>query len=191
MRLKPLPFLFVAILLAGLFGCVSSEQAGAPEKRSTTVVSGDTSYLQNSKGRYAWHPSLIKAHLKKAENEALLLSEMRKSIAKVMSEKGYIQVNANQQPDFFIGFGAALESEMSDQQILERAGLMAGMSSNDVDPALYQKGSMLVALFYSLETGPFWRVLGQGMAAKHQPLDERKLTIERGVSRMLQHIPQR
>jgi hypothetical protein len=187
MRLKLLPFLFLPLL----FACVPVEQARAPETRSTTVVTGDVEYLNSSNGRYAWHPSLGKAHLEKAENEELLLSELRKSIAKTMVEKGYQQVSLQQQPDFLIGVGAALESQMSDQQILERAGMMAGMSSDSLDPELYQKGSIMVALFQAEEGGPFWRVLGQGMAPTELALSERKQRIEQAIARLLQYIPQR
>lgn len=187
MRLKLLPFLFLPLL----FACVSAKQTRAPETRSTTVVTGDTEYLESSNGRYAWHPSLGQAHLNKAENEDLLISELRKSISKAMAKKGYTQVSLQQQPDFLVGVGAALESQMSDQQILERAGMMAGMSSDSLDPELYQKGSIMVALFQAEDTGPFWRVLGQGMAPTDIPLSERKLRIESAIERLLQYLPQR
>ncbi|WP_220720489.1 DUF4136 domain-containing protein [Agarivorans litoreus] len=187
MRLKMLLFLFLPLL----FACVSAEQAEAPKTRFVTVVTGDTESLESSSGRYAWHPSVGKTYLDKAEDEALLLTELRKSITKVMTEKGYTQVSLEQQPDFLIGVAAALESQMSDQQILERAGMMAGMSSNSLDPKLYQKGSIMVALFQTEDTSPFWRVLGQGMAPIKVPLSERKQRIESAIEGLLQYIPRR
>ncbi|MDO6683984.1 MULTISPECIES: DUF4136 domain-containing protein [unclassified Agarivorans] len=191
MRLKVQPFLFLSLLSSLLLGCVSAEQTRAPETRSTTVVSGDTSYLEQSSGRYAWHPSLVKAYLHKTESEDLLLQVLQQNISKTMQDKGYTLVELNQQPDFFIGVGAALDSKVSDQQILARAGMMAGLSADDVDPTMYEKGSVMIALFNSAESEPFWRILSQGMAQQEQALSERKVRIAREVDRMLQYLPQR
>ncbi|MCL1049893.1 DUF4136 domain-containing protein [Shewanella abyssi] len=181
---------YVAVIFIGLMvltGCSSSAVADHPI--STTMVStGDLSQLNRSAKVFGWHPTMFAVHASDKVDEQVVIAHMQHAITQVMQAKGYRLATTNEVPSILIGFGLALESEMSDKEILKRAGLVAGLSTQGVDDK-YEKGSVLVAIFSPHHPMPIWRVLAQGFTELNKNPAEREQRFEQLLSTMLKPLP--
>ncbi|MEZ9595194.1 DUF4136 domain-containing protein [Shewanella sp. 10N.261.52.F9] len=183
---------YISIVVMGLLlltACSSSdslEQASAT--RTTMVISGDLSALNTRSKSFAWHPTMFAVHASDEVDSEAVVKHMQKAITKVMQDKGYHLAQAHETPSVLVGYGLALESEMSDKEILKKAGLVAGLSTAGVDDK-YEKGSVLVALFNPNSPMPIWRVLAQGFAELDKSPEQREQRFERLLSSMLKPVP--
>lgn len=174
-----------------LTACVTVDVPKSKTKptRATMVTSGDLSFLSQSTPRFAWHPSLARIAAEEGVNDDNVVHLMRTAMTKAMEAKGYHLVSIDDSPDLLLGFGIALESEMSDAQILDKAGLVPGLSTVGVDADKHEKGSVLLALFNPRMAAPAWRVLAQGFTDSEQNRDERQQRVDELVSLMLGGVP--
>ncbi|ABV36105.1 conserved hypothetical protein [Shewanella sediminis HAW-EB3] len=172
-----------------LTACVTVDVPKSKPTRATMVTTGDLGFLSQSTPRFAWHPALARVATEKGVNDDKVVDLMRTAMTKVMEAKGYHLVSIDDSPDLLLGFGIALESEMSDAEILDRAGLVPGLSTIGVDADKHEKGSVLVALFHPRMAEPAWRVLAQGFTDSEQDKDERQQRVDELVSLMLGAVP--
>ncbi|MGS0682688.1 DUF4136 domain-containing protein [Shewanella sp. 125m-7] len=184
---------YVLLLLTGLTlitGCTATDsvEAEMAVTRTTMVTTGDLSRLNQSTKAFAWHPSMFAVHASDEIDNEVVVKHMQHAIAQAMQAKGFHLATANETPSLLVGFGVALESEMSDKEILKRAGLVAGLSTEGVDKN-YEKGSVLVALFSPHNPIPIWRVLAQGFTDLDNNPVQREQRFERLLSTMLKPIP--
>ncbi|WP_299806720.1 DUF4136 domain-containing protein [uncultured Shewanella sp.] len=184
---------YVLALLAGLsllVGCSTTDSAEAEVAvtRTTMVTTGDLSMLSQSSKAFAWHPTMFAVHASDEVDNQVVIDHMQAAITLAMQAKGYHLAGVHETPSVLVGFGLALESEMSDKEILKRAGLVAGLSTAGVDKE-YEKGSVLVALFSPHSPIPVWRVLAQGFTDLDNSPEQREQRFERLLSTMLKPVP--
>ena len=185
--LKNLNFAILSLCLVIVSACTTSDLEPSLANRITMVTSGDVSLVSKT---YAWHHSMFAVHTKDKLDEESLRDHLRQSVNKVMAAKGYQQVAYTDSPQMLIGFGMALESEMSDTEILAKAGLVPGLSTHGVDKKL-EKGSVLIAFFNPSVKAPYWRVLAQGFTDHNKSIDKRAARFDDLSSMMLATIPSR
>lgn len=183
----------ILMILVGLVlvvGCSStdSEQQQMAATRTTMVISGDLSSLNTSSKTFAWHPTMFAVHANDSLDSDVIIQHMQNAITKVMQTKGYHLAKANETPSVLVGYGLALESEMSDKEILQKAGLVAGLSTEGVADK-YEKGSVLVALFNPRTPMPVWRVLAQGFTDLDKTPLQREQRFEQLLATMLKPLP--
>ncbi|MCL1143382.1 DUF4136 domain-containing protein [Shewanella gaetbuli] len=182
--LKSILCFFMAASIMMLSGCATDHHSVA-EHRMTMVTSGDVSLATQT---YAWHETMFSIHTANKMDEEELKRHLRQSVDKLMASKGYVLVANNQNPQMTVGFGMALESEMSDMEILAKAGLVPGLSTQDVSDE-YEKGSVLIAFFNPRINQPFWRVLAQGFTDPHKTVVNREVKFDELANMMLSNIP--
>ncbi|WP_133180616.1 DUF4136 domain-containing protein [Shewanella decolorationis] len=177
--------------LVGLTACVTVEDSQA--LRTTVVTSGDLSQLPPSAMTYTWHPTLQKIFVDRRLDKQQVLQHMQDTLKKVLLTKGFRWVEDPQLADFQVGFGVAMGTQMSDEQILAAAGLVPGLSNQGVDLKKYDKGSVLISFFKptGIAGQPYeiiWRVLGQGFA-NIKDMDELKARFDSSIEEMLLSLP--
>ncbi|WP_041410996.1 DUF4136 domain-containing protein [Shewanella pealeana] len=180
----------IVVGISMLAGCSTTDSAEAEmaATRTTMVTTGDLTMLSRSSKAFAWHPTMFAVHASDEVDDQAVIKHMQVAITQAMQAKGYHLASAHEAPSVLVGFGLALESEMSDKEILKRAGLVAGLSTVGVDDE-YEKGSVLVALFSPHNPIPVWRVLAQGFTDSDNTLEQREQRFERLLSTMLQSVP--
>ncbi|MCW3174110.1 DUF4136 domain-containing protein [Shewanella subflava] len=183
--LKNVNRLILSICLVIVSACTTNDLEPTLANRITMVTSGDVSLVSKT---YAWHQTMFSVHTKNTQDEEPLRELLRQSVNKVMAAKGYQQVAYTDSPQMLIGFGMALESEMSDTEILAKAGLVPGLSTHGVDKKL-EKGSVLIAFFNPLVKEPYWRVLAQGFTEHNKSVDKRAAGFDALSKMMLSAIP--
>lgn len=178
--------------LLSLTACVSMEDS-TQSLRTTIVMSGDLSQLPPSAMTYSWHPQLQKIFVDERLDKQYVLTHMQNTLKKSMLSKGYRWVEDPQLADFQVGFGVATGTEMTDEQILAAAGLVAGLSTEGVNAKEFDKGSILICFFrpQGITGQPFemvWRVLAQGFA-NIEDMGEIKERFDGLVAEMLISLP--
>ncbi|MDO6620569.1 DUF4136 domain-containing protein [Shewanella sp. 10N.286.51.B2] len=187
--IKKQHFLWVSLLLIFLTGCTSKEATEVHVPTSVTMVTtGDLGAISPYGKTFAWHPTMFSVHTANKLDDEELIRHMRQSITKIMDKKGYSLVSEAQSPSMVIGFGMALESEMSDKEIMDKAGLVAGLSTAGIDDE-FEKGSVLVAIFIPNSQQPIWRVLAQGFTETDKPVQNREQRFDKLTTMMLRAIP--
>ncbi|MBQ4888384.1 DUF4136 domain-containing protein [Shewanella sp. MMG014] len=181
--------LWISLFAVLISGCATKEEVNKPApSRITMVTSGDLSFISSQVKSFAWHPTMFTVHSANKLDDAELVRHMRQSITKIMEQKGYHFAKDNENPNVLIGFGMALESEMSDAEIMKRAGLVAGLSTSGIDDD-FEKGSVLVALFSPNRIQPIWKVLAQGFTETGKPIEDREIRFDKLTGMMLSSIP--
>lgn len=183
--LKHFNQLILSVCMVMLTACTASNIESTPTSRITMVTSGDLSSIAKT---YAWHASMFSVHTANKIDEQTLQTQLRDSVDKIMAEKGYQVVNYNDSPQMTIGFGMALASEMSDAEILAKAGLVPGLATQGVDSE-HEKGSVLIALFNPIVEQPFWRVLAQGFTEPDNNMAQREARFDNLARMMLNSVP--
>lgn len=176
--------------MALLTACVANDQVEVSPARTTMVTTGDLGFISGKNASFAWHPSLANIVAGERIDSDKAIQNMRVALTQVMESKGYHLVPLDQSPDLLLGFGLALESEMSDKDILKKAGLVPGLSTAGVDSDQYEKGSVLVAVFTPMQLQPAWRVLAQGFTDFEQSGEERQQRFDALIALMLGSLPQ-
>lgn len=182
----------LTISLAALMACVSMDD-DSQALRTTIVTSGDLSQLPPSAMTYTWHSTLQKIFVDRRLDKQQVQQHMQDTLKKVLQTKGYRWVEDPQLADFQVGFGVAMGTQMSDEQILAAAGLVPGLSNQGVDPKKYDKGSVLISFFKPTEIAGqpseiVWRVLAQGFA-NIKDMDEVKTRFDGLIDEMLLSLP--
>ncbi|MEC4726952.1 DUF4136 domain-containing protein [Shewanella sp. D64] len=177
------------LLISTLSACTVSEVMVPTSHRTTMVATGDLGFLSPQTRDFAWHPTLAKVIADDRVDNDTVIKNMQFSLKKVMEAKGYRLVSNQYSPALLVGFGVALSSDMSDSEILNKAGLVPGLSTFGVDMEKYEKGSVLVALFNPKFPEPVWRALGQGFTDFEKDGAERQQGVNDFVSIMLISVP--
>ncbi|GIC78230.1 DUF4136 domain-containing protein [Moritella sp. F3] len=185
-----MPLLAMAILLVG---CTTSEYPPTNGYNSvnqlTKVETGDLAQFAQQKMTFAWYPGRGKTFLPENSNKALFSNYTETAITQIMQDKGYTFTNNVQQADFLIGYGLAVESELSDEQIFNKVGSNLGLSMSHLDPDEFQKGSAIIAFYNPQTFQTEWQVLAQGIAKIEQSQQARKDKITAVMLSMLNHVP--
>ncbi|SCX92462.1 DUF4136 domain-containing protein [Desulfoluna spongiiphila] len=177
-------FLFVMVLTVG---CASL--SGNEPRTVSKLVTGDLSLVEPPARRFAIYPVVNGSYLAEGPDRDLIIGTTRDEIREIMVGKGYVPVSLAEEPDFIIGFGLGVESRITDEEIFKKTGLVAGLSTEGINQAAFQKGSILVALFKPGAKEPAWRVLAQGMAEMKKSEASRKQAIHELLAVMLSPVP--
>ncbi|MCU8006689.1 DUF4136 domain-containing protein [Shewanella sp. SM87] len=182
--------LFSSVL--GLTGCVTVTDNAAQPLRTTIVMSGDLSELPSMAMTFTWHPKFQKIITDKRLDQQPVLQHMQAVLKQTLQSKGYRWVEDPLLADFQVGFGVAMGTEMSDEQILAVTGLVAGLSTDGVNTQKYDKGTVVIALFKPTKIQgvdePIWRVLAQGFG-NIKKMDELTENFDSLIASMLANMP--
>ena len=188
--LRVLILLFSSVL--GLTGCVTVTDNAAQPLRTTIVMSGDLSELPSTAMTFTWHPKFQKIITDKRLDPQPVLQHMQAVLKQTLQSKGYRWVEDPLLADFQVGFGVAMGTEMSDEQILAVTGLVAGLSTDGVNTQKYDKGTVVIALFKPTKIQgvdePIWRVLAQGFG-NIKKMDELTENFDGLIASMLANMP--
>jgi hypothetical protein len=155
-------------------------------------MSGDLSELPSTAMTFTWHPKFQKIITDKRLDSQLVLQHMQAVLKQTLQSKGYRWIEDPLLADFQVGFGVAMGTEMSDEQILAVTGLVAGLSTDGVNTRKYDKGTVVIALFKPTKIQgvdePIWRVLAQGFG-NIKKMDELTENFDSLIASMLANMP--
>ncbi|MFT5808149.1 MAG: hypothetical protein ACI9LG_002450 [Moritella dasanensis] len=177
------------ILMFMLTGCTTTEYVTTTP--ITKIITGDLTHFAQQQRTFAWYPGQSKTFLPDSVNATLLTEYTEAAIAKIMQDKGYTFIDDAQQADFLVGYGLAIESELSDEEIFDKVGNTVGLVLSHDQATEFQKGSALIAFYKPQILQPQWQVLAQGIAKNKASTQARKNNIYAVMHSMLNKVPTR
>ena len=150
-------------LFSSLFisACVTVPQEPTVNKNQLAISSVRDLQISYSPGStFSLAPKYVKeTSLKEEQTQAIYKIYADALVADLMKHGFYNTKNANNSA-FYVGFGIALASDLSDQTISDKFGITPGLPSNDT----LKKGSFLIYI-EDVRTGKrVWRGAAQGFA---------------------------
>ncbi|GEM77948.1 DUF4136 domain-containing protein [Vibrio superstes] len=152
------------------------------------VSSGDFQLIQPGAKTYAWHPKSGVAYVESGVSKKTLKHVFNEAISKSLEEKGYQRVSLKQQPNFIVGYGVAVESELNDDDLFDKTQLATGIPASDFGNA-EQKGTIFIAMYNYPLMELKWRALAQGAAAPELEPEKSEERIKSYVDTMLKEMP--
>nr|VVV04676.1 hypothetical protein AW0309160_02084 [Aliivibrio wodanis] len=151
-------YLISFALLFFLNGCVSE----AHQEKSTIniVTTGNITEVLSDKKSFTWHPTINANYLNSTLNNNEVEQQFILSLKHKLEQKGFTYIDNAIQADFYIGYGLGVDTKISDSQILNKTGLLAGLQPLDSEGN--NKASIFIAIFLPSQLSPSWSALAQG-----------------------------
>ena len=153
-------YLLSFVLFIFISGCVSE----TIEEKSTInlVTIGNINDVVAGKHFFSWHPTLSANYLNTELNENNTEQQFIMSLKNELVQKGFIYTDNPIQADFYIGYGLGIDSTISDQQILNKTGLLTGLQPSNTADEEKNKASVFIAVFLPNQVNASWTILAQG-----------------------------
>ena len=180
--------LFTSMLVVS---CVTETvESPSMEFSKTAVVSvGDPNASVSKGSTFAWLPEAMHFYEdKRLENEPLKLL-LETEIVKNIKQQEMIFVDSVNGAKYSIAYTAALESSLGDSDIIQRYGLLPGISQLPENDANVEKGSFILYVFENNSGNIIWRSAAQVGVAFDMPMEKRKERVIRVMAEMFQTFP--
>ncbi len=181
------------VLLPLLAACSKSEttavEAASKDVQRTTIVSDATpkQSIPISKS-YTFVDQVNVVVADPRLDQQQVQEEIRNAIAAVMQEKGYTYEPELAQADLVMGFVLALESGVSDEQLIAKFGLSPGLVSISHD-GRYEKATLVLGAMATDTETIFWKSMLQGFADFERTQQESERRVDGLVAQMLAELP--
>jgi hypothetical protein len=155
----------LSLAVVALIACVSTA-VEPPSLPVATITSGDMGFIPANATRYAWHPRSGNSYLDSSYDAQSIDDYISQAIRAKLVNKGYQEVSLVENPDFLIGYGIAVESQLSDNQLFAKTLLNTGIVidiSNQPKGSEIEKGTVLLGLYSAgPEMQSHWVAMTQG-----------------------------
>lgn len=170
--MKYIPLTITAVLSVMLLGCVQVPQEQASKQNQLAISSvRDIPVSYSADSVFALSPKYVQESSLTPEQTQAAYHFYAQALIDNLQAHGFSRAVALQKPDFYVGFGVALEADLSDQTINEKFGVTPGLPKHEG----LDKGSILIYI-EDVQTGKkVWRGTAQGFA--HQDLDKKQREI--------------
>ncbi|WP_448214199.1 DUF4136 domain-containing protein [Colwellia sp. MEBiC06753] len=164
--------IFIAIAFTSLlYACVQVESAPASSPLAVSSVRDlPTNYAQGSS--FVLQPRFLKKYSLSESEQQKLYQQYGQAIVSVFEQAGY-QHAKSQTPDFVIGYGIALSSDFSDDNISKLFGVSPGLADNNAAV----KGSFLIYVEDAETKQRVWRGAVQGFTQNEFTQEQREQRI--------------
>ena len=154
------------------------------------VVSVGNPNASVSKGStFAWLPEAMHFYEdKRLENESLK-SLLETEIVNNVKQQEMIFVDSVNGAKYSIAYTAALESSLGDSDIIQRYGLLPGISQLPENDANVEKGSLILYVFENDSGNIIWRSAAQVGVEFDMTMEQRKERVIRVMAEMFQTFP--
>ena len=174
----------VIVLLSSLFisACVTVPQDPQENKNQLAISSvRDIPISYPTGSQFSLAPKYVKETSLKTEQTQTIYKVYANAIVADLAEHNFTESLDAKKAKFYVGFGIALASDLSDNMINEKFGITPGLPSHDA----LKKGSFLIYIEDAQTGKRVWRGAAQGFA--HENLDEsqRKLRAAAIVKRVM------
>lgn len=171
-------------LLSSLFvsACVTVPQVNKNQLAISSVRDIPISYSQGS--TFSLAPKYVKETSLKAEQTQAIYKLYADAINADLMKHGFYNTRNANNSSFYVGFGIALASDLSDQAISDKFGITPGLP----DKGDLKKGSFLIYIEDARTGKRVWRGAAQGFAHEDSNEAERAQRAAAIVSRVMKQF---
>ncbi|MEM9305119.1 MAG: DUF4136 domain-containing protein [Pseudomonadota bacterium] len=183
----PLRLLLALTLLLGapLTGAAEEPRRATP----ISMVHSDTRALDLAPGaRVGWHePSIMLFEDERFANQPIS-GVLRGEVARALTQRGLTIVEEGEDSDYLVGMLLAMTDTVSDDEILQRFGVLPGLVIHG-EAEEFEKGTIVLTLLNPVTLAMEWRVVVQGFANLESTPQERRARVRHLVDSMLAPLP--
>jgi phage tail protein X len=190
--------LLPVLLALSLIACsqqqpVSKSPAAVQAMPFNIVSAGDSRANISGATTYSWAQGMQVANAEDPRlGDARLQAYMREAISTTMAEKGYQPAAADMPGDLQVGYIITLDNAGTDSGIADAYDVVqASINVPNPDPALYEKGTLVIDIIDANTGLTAWRSALQGFASFQTSEEQRRQRIIEMVQRMLSGLPAR
>lgn len=174
-------------------GCVTQQETMdmAIRVESSIVAVATPGVTIPQKASFAWLPAAVNVYKDQRLDSDSIQYQIEHDITRNLNRRGYSFIDVVTQADYTIAYTAALESALSDDELLHRFGMSPGSMRIPVGDGVYEKGSLVIYVFDNRDNDMVWRTAAQTAVDFDIQIDERKARIESLVDNMFLSFPSR
>ncbi len=186
-----LQFLTIILTSISAMSCVTETiESSTMNFSETAVVSvGDPNVSVARGATFAWLPDAVRFYDDKRLDNAPVKPLIENEIVNNIKQKEMIFVDSVNGAKYSIAYTAALESSLDDTAIIQRYGLLPGISQIPDNDANIEKGSLIIYVFENRSGSIIWRSAAQAGVKFDMPIEQRKQRITRVIAKMFQTFP--
>jgi hypothetical protein len=178
--------MLISALLAGflLASCVQVPQESIQTRKQNNVAISSVrdmpvNFPQGS--LFSLAPKYVKETSLKATQTQSIYALYSNAIVNDLIQHGFNKASSSKSAAFHVGFGIALESDLSDATINEKFGVTPGLPHSEG----LQKGSFLIYIQDAVTGHRVWRGAAQGFAHEDISTNEREVRVENIVNTVM------
>ena len=138
---------------------------------------------------FSWSPDLKGVYQDDRLNYVNMDALLKQGIVNALVKKGYRFTENAVDADYTVDYTAALESALSDGEILQKFGAQPGLVTSQKPDQNTEKGTLVVDVINKTTGRIHWRSTGQVLAKLDEtPLEQRKQRVEQFLNLMLSDL---
>jgi hypothetical protein len=138
---------------------------------------------------FSWSPGLTGMYLDARLNHTNMDELLKKGIVNALIEKGYRFTENASETEYTIAYTAALESALSDDEVLGAFGVQPGLVVSKDLAQNVEKGTLVIDVINQKTGRLHWRSSGQTLAKLEQmPQQQRQQRINQFIKMMLSDL---
>lgn len=174
-----------------LSACSTNKTQGnvVPVNRPTTVqVRYETQAIPVG-ALFGWLPGLTGMYQDDRLNHTNMDQLLKKGIVSALIEKGYRFTENASGADYTVAYTAALESALSDDEVLQTFGVQPGLVVRKNSTQNVEKGTLVIDVTNQKTGRMHWRSSGQALAKLEQmPEQQRQQRINQFIKMMMSDL---
>ena len=183
--------LLLLIMMIPSLPAVGEKQSGNPNPlpliSSVSVASPDLLLPQGT--TFTWHENGQEIHADDRLKNANIKEMIDTGIENTLVSLGYEFVNPQGGAEYQIAYTAALEKDLTDQDILSRFGLLPGYPAIHSRQTRFERGSLIIYLVDPSQSTVVWRSATQSAVDFKVDKEIRQQRITRIIYDMLETLP--
>ncbi len=187
------PRLLIPVLLLAIVAACQTinEQGDSSHKQRLAMVSNfDSSYtVAASKNTVTWKPDASFVRGSERIKPDTYKPVIEFAIEKALKIKGYKFGNNFKESDLLVSYAAGLEMQLSDEEIIQRFGMMPGLQGSASKQDNYQKGTIIVDIYDRNTNKSVWRGVVQGYTDLGLSRADRSKRMENIMQQLLAEFP--
>jgi len=186
---------YPGILLLSLMPLAACQTVETPEHGTETQRVAMVSHLDSgyaisaSKNTISWKPDSSFIHANERIDGESYRRLLEEAIIVTLKNKGYAFSTDPQQGDLLVSYAAGLETELSDQEITQRFGMIPGLGGKTPNQDKYEKGTIIVDIFDRKDNKSVWRGVVQGFADLKISPAERSQRLRNIMQQLMTEFP--
>jgi len=191
--LLPRPTICLSALLLAIFlsGCTTETTVSSrfsPMAPAVLSVSEPGTKIP-TQARFAWLPESLEFHADPRFQGAKIDSMVEEAIRQSLARRNYLMQDNTAGADYLLAYVAALENDLDDKTIMQRFGIVPGITASAADSQQMEKGTLVI---YAVDTRTgrrIWRSALQIMVTLKMDDATRQPRIDAAVESMFATLP--
>ncbi len=184
--------LFLSLTLVAIVsGCTTKTEVSSRFSPAAPAVLSVSEPGVNipAQARFAWLPESLEFHADPRFQGAKIDSMIEAAIHLSLRQRNYVMQSSAVGVDYFLAYVAALENDMDDNVILQRFGIVPGITAAAVDGQKMEKGTLIIYVVDARSGKNIWRSALQTMVTLEMDSTLRQQRINAAVESMFATLP--